>query len=322
MTIFTGITIFLFILLVVVAVMIGRMRSLFGAVMLSGIFSLLSACLFVIMDAVDVAFTEAAVGAGISTVLMLMVLNLTSDKESKPTEASVFPMLIALITGATLIYATQDMPHFGDPTAYIHTSATADHYLNNSFADSHIPNIVTTVLASYRGYDTLGETTVVLTAAVAVMMLLGRGREITEIIEEQEPILAVGGKMLIPYILLYALYVQFHGDFGPGGGFQAGVIFAAAYILHALVYGLKRTEHAAPRNIIEKLIPLGVLLYAGVGIWCVVKGGKFLEYNVLNPEHPAHGQHLGILLVELGVGITVFSAMLMIFYKFALRGRA
>lgn len=322
MTIFTGITIFLFFLLVGVGVVIGRMRSLFGAVMLSGIFSLVSACLFVIMDAVDVAFTEAAVGAGISTVLMLIVLNLTSDRESKPTEAKVFPLLVALITGAALIYATQDMPHFGDPNAYIHQSATTDHYVNKSFDDSHIPNIVTTVLASYRGYDTLGETTVVLTAAVAVMMLLGRRREITQIYEQQEPILAVGGKMLIPYILLYALYVQFHGDFGPGGGFQAGVMFAAAYILHALVYGIKRTEKAARQDIVEKLIPFGVILYAAVGVWCMLKGGEFLEYNALDPEHPAHGQHLGILLVELGVGITVFSAMLMIFYKFALRGRA
>lgn len=322
MTIFTGITIFLFLLLVGVGLVIGQMRSLFGAVMLSGIFSLVSACLFVIMDAVDVAFTEAAVGAGISTILMLLVLNLTSDKEAKPMEAKVFPLLVALITGAALIYATQDMPHFGDPNAYVHTSATADHYINKSFDDSHIPNIVTTVLASYRGYDTLGETTVVLTAAVAVMMLLGRRREITQLYEEQEPILAVGGKMLIPYILLYALYVQFHGDFGPGGGFQAGVMFAAAYILHALVNGLKRTEKAARKEIIEKLIPIGVLLYAGVGVWCLIKGGKFLEYNALDPEHPAHGQHLGILLVELGVGITVFSAILMIFYKFALRGRA
>ena len=322
MTIFTGITIFLFLLLVGVGFVIGRIRSLFAAVMLSGIFSLVSACLFVIMDAVDVAFTEAAVGAGISTILMMVVLNLTSDKEAKPVEPKVFPILVALITGAALIYATQDMPHFGDPNGYIHTSATADHYVNKSFTDSHIPNIVTTVLASYRGYDTLGETTVVLTAAVAVMMLLGRRREITQLYAEQEPIFAVGGKMLIPYILLYALYVQFHGDFGPGGGFQAGVMFAAAYILHALVYGLKQTEKAARKDFVEKLIPFGVILYAAVGVWCMLKGGKFLEYNALDPEHPAHGQHLGILLVELGVGITVFSAMLMIFYTFALRGRA
>jgi multicomponent Na+:H+ antiporter subunit B len=318
-----AITIFLFLLLVAVAISIGRMRSLFAAVMLSGIFSLLSACLFVMMDAVDVAFTEAAVGAGVSTVLMLMVLNLTTDRESTPIMPKVFPLVVSLVTGAVLMYATQDMPHFADPNAYIHQSATANHYINNSYGDSHIPNIVTTVLASYRGYDTLGETVVVFTAAVAVMMLLGRPKREQEdaLKHKLEPILQVGSKMLIPYILLFALYVQFHGDFGPGGGFQAGVMFAAAYILHSLVNSIKDTEKAAPREIIEKLIPIGVLLYAAVGVWCLFKGGLFLEYNALDPEHPAHGQHLGILLVELGVGITVFSAMLIIFYNFALRGR-
>lgn len=322
MTFVSTITLVFFVLLAVVAVAIGKMRSLFAAVMLSGIFSLLSASLFVLMDAVDVAFTEAAVGAGISTVLMLMVLHLTSDKETHSSEVKVFPLLISVLCGAVLMYATQDMPHFGDPNAYIHQSATADHYLNQSYDDSHIPNIVTTVLASYRSYDTLGETTVVLTAAIAVMMLLGRPKEEEhDLSKSPDPIIEVGSKMLIPYILLFALYVQFHGDFGPGGGFQAGVMFAAAYILHALSGTVRSAQKAAPENVVEKLIPLGVLLYAAVGVWCLLKGGKFLEFNALNPEHPAHGQHWGILLVELGVGITVFSAMLMIFYKFALRGR-
>jgi len=322
MTFVSTITLVFFFLLVIVAVAIGRLRSLFAAVMLSGIFSLLSASLFVLMDAVDVAFTEAAVGAGISTVLMLMVLHLTADKETHNNQVAVFPLLISVICGGVLLYATQDMPHFGDPNAYIHQSLTADHYLNQSYDDSHIPNIVTTVLASYRGYDTLGETTVVLTAAVAVMMLLGRPKdEERELAESPDPIIEVGAKMLIPYILLFALYVQFHGDFGPGGGFQAGVMFAAAYILHALAGTVRSSQEAASADVVEKLIPLGVLLYAAVGVWCLFKGGNFLEYNALDPEHPAHGQHLGILLVELGVGVTVFSAMLMIFYKFALRGK-
>ena len=132
MTFMSTITIVFFILLVFVAIAIGRLQSLFAAVMLSGIFSLLSAGLFVQMDAVDVAFTEAAVGAGISTILMLMVLHLTSDKEAKQSEVKVFPLLIAVLCGAVLMYATQDMPHFGDPEAYIHQSKTAHHYIHNS----------------------------------------------------------------------------------------------------------------------------------------------------------------------------------------------
>ncbi|MBM74545.1 MAG: cation:proton antiporter [Proteobacteria bacterium] len=276
------------------------------------------------MDAVDVAFTEAAVGAGISTVLMLITLWLTSDKESNVAKDNVFPLVISLLLGGALFYATADMPHFGSPSANIHQSPTAQYYVQESYSDGHIPNIVTTVLASYRGYDTLGETTVVFTAAIAVMMLLGRKEERTKVaaLLKRDDINYVGAKMLIPYILLFALYVQFHGDFGPGGGFQAGVMFAAAFVLHSLVRSLAETQEAISLRVLEFLIPGGVLLYAGTGILCMIKGGNFLEYNVLDSHNPVHGQHMGILLVEAGVGITVFSAILALFFTFALRGRA
>ncbi|MEC8278095.1 MAG: DUF4040 domain-containing protein [Myxococcota bacterium] len=315
-------TILLFALLLMVGILIGRTRSLFAAVMMSGIFSLLSASLFVVMDAVDVAFTEAAVGAGISTVLMLVTLHLTTDKESPPVKPQTLPLLVSLLTGGALLYATADFPAFGIADAPIHTSATAAHYIHQSYADSHIPNIVTTVLASYRGYDTFGETTVVFTAAVAVMLLLGGSsrKSIVETIEKEDPIALVGAKMLIPYILLFALYVQFHGDFGPGGGFHAGVMFAADFILHGMVTNLKATQAAASIRAVGYLIPFGVLLYGGTGFLCMALGGQFLEYNVLSHD-PVHGQHYGILLVEAGVGITVFSAILMLYYQFALRGR-
>ncbi len=316
------VTIILFVLLVAVAIAIAYTRDLFAAVMLSGIFSLLCASLYVIMDAVDVAFTEAAVGAGISTVLMLIVLNLTSDKESKPVEVKVFPLVVALCMGAALIYATGDMPAYGQADTPLHQGDTGQYYIHQSFGDSHIPNSVTTILASYRGYDTLGETTVVFTAAVAVLLLLGRAIPRKSVLHavKSDSVALVGAKMLIPYIILFALYVQFHGDFGPGGGFQAGVMFAAAFILHGMVRSLRHTRDAAPSGAIERLIAFGVLLYGGTGIVCMLKGGNFLEYNVLAHD-PIHGQHYGIIAIELGVGIAVFSAMVAIFYKFALRGR-
>jgi len=135
-------------------------------------------------------------------------------------------------------------------------------------------------------------------------------------------IVRIGAKMLIPYIMLLALYVQFHGDYGPGGGFQAGVIFAAAFILYALTHGLKATKQVISPSIAEKLICLGVLLYAGVGIASMAMGGNFLEYGVFDHHDPSHGQHTGLLLIELGVGITVFAVMLTIFYNFAGRGRS
>ena len=133
-------------------------------------------------------------------------------------------------------------------------------------------------------------------------------------------ILRVVSKSLIPLIIMFALYVQFHGDYGPGGGFQAGVIMSSAIILYALVFGLDAAEQAIPSTILRVLASLGVLIYAGVGIVALFLGGNYLDYSVLGSTQIA-GQHLGILLVELGVGVTVFSVMLIIFFTFAGRGR-
>ena len=134
-------------------------------------------------------------------------------------------------------------------------------------------------------------------------------------------VLRVVAKFFIPFLMLFALYVQFHGDYGPGGGFQAGVIFAAGFILHALIHGLEETQKVAKPSTVEIFVALGVLLYAGTGVVSLLKGGTFLDYGVLKHD-PVHGQHLGILLIELGVGITVASVMITIFYGFAGRGRS
>ncbi len=136
----------------------------------------------------------------------------------------------------------------------------------------------------------------------------------------QHMVLRVTTKLLMPFILLFALYVQFHGDFGPGGGFQAGVIFGAVFILYALIYGVERARRVVPEPAQRLLIAAGLLLYVGVGYAGLFLGGKFLDYNVL-AHVPAHGQHLGILLVELGVGTTVAATMITIFFIFAGRRR-
>jgi multicomponent Na+:H+ antiporter subunit B len=131
----------------------------------------------------------------------------------------------------------------------------------------------------------------------------------------------VAAKLLTPFILLFALYVQFHGDFGPGGGFQAGVIFAAAFVLFALIFGLERARRVAPPAVVECLLALGLLLYAGTGVVTMLLGGNFLDYNALNPHHPVHGQHWGIFAVELGVGIAVAAGMITLYFSFAGRRR-
>ncbi len=123
-------------------------------------------------------------------------------------------------------------------------------------------------------------------------------------------------RLLLPFILLFGLYVQFHGDYSPGGGFQAGVIFAVAYILYAILYGLAEVKRFLGDGIVRFLAALGVLLYAGTGVASLFLGRNFLDYSALS-EDAVFGQELGIWLVELGVGITVFSVMVMIFYAFA-----
>ncbi len=162
----------LFGMMVTTALAILRMRRLFAVVMLSGVFSLLSALLFVTLDAVDVAFTEAAVGAGISTVLLLGTMALTSREEKMPRKFSLIPLLVVVVTGAVLIYGTLDMPSFGSADSPAQTHVAAQ-YLERTPKDTGVPNVVTAILASYRGYDTFGETVVVFTAAVGVLILIG-----------------------------------------------------------------------------------------------------------------------------------------------------
>jgi multicomponent Na+:H+ antiporter subunit B len=160
--------------MVVTICMVVRLRNLFAVVMLGGVYSLLAATMFVVFDAVDVAFTEAAVGAGISTVLLLGALALTDREEKARPEFPIFPLVIVIATGAALVYGTLDMPLYGDPSAPIHQHV-APYYLQNAPIETGVPNVVTAVLASYRGFDTLGEVFVIFTAGLGVLMLLDRG---------------------------------------------------------------------------------------------------------------------------------------------------
>lgn len=162
-------------LLATTAVAVARIRNLWAAVMFTGIYSFLGAVWMLVLDAPDVAFTEAAVGAGISTVLMLSTLALTSREEKPIQKFPVLPLLVVLVTGGALVYGTLDMPPVGDPTAPVHTRMEPS-FIEKSEHDMHgeLPNVVTAVLASYRGYDTLGETTVIFTAGIAVLLILRR----------------------------------------------------------------------------------------------------------------------------------------------------
>lgn len=334
----------LLVMLVVIVAAIAATQRMLSAVILMGVYSLVSAVWLVVMDAADVAFTEAVVGAGVSTIVLLGAILLTRGAAAKVSGRRLFlPAILAIGVGAILIYAALDLPDFGDPAspanAYVGRA-----YIQATGNDIGIPNVVTAVLSSYRGFDTLGETVVIFAAAIGVAMMLGFGERAMadRTLEplaggpaDHHVVLRVAAKLLIPIIALYAFYVQFHGDLGPGGGFQAGVILAVAVILHALVFGLKDTMSAIKPKFARGVAALGVLLYAGIGVACIVNGGSFLDYDHLFPSHveaqipdwllgpsdPAHphhwGQHFGIMAIELGVLFTVAATMVTIFYGFA-----
>ncbi len=161
-----------------------RLRNLFAVVMLTGIYSLLSAALWTVMDAVDVAFTEAAVGAGISTVLFLGTLALVGSREKPPTRSRILPIVVCVVTGAILVYGSLDLPNYGEPDNPIHQHV-APRYIEKTAEEIGVPNIVSATLASYRGYDTMGETTVIFTAMVGVFLLIGVGGRKREASEEE-----------------------------------------------------------------------------------------------------------------------------------------
>ncbi len=313
--------IFLLTLMLITAIAVVRTRNLFVATTLMGIFSLLLAANFFLLDAADVALTEAAVGAGISTVLLLSALSLTAEQEKPGHRGRLLALAVVLVTTLALLHATLDSPRLGDIDAPVHQHV-APWYIENTPTAIDVPNIVTAVLASFRGYDTLGEVFVVFTAGIGVLFLLGHYPHK----QAHKPheglrhylIQRLVGRTVIPFILLFGFYVQFHGDFGPGGGFQAGALVAAGIILYALIEGTDRALNIIPKWLLNGMVAGGALLYGGVGIASMLMGGNFLDYSVLSSD-PVAGQHLGILLIELGVGITVTGVLLSIFFAFASR---
>lgn len=329
MTVLFGI--FLLTLLVITALAIVHTKHLFVAVILTGIFSLLMAANFFLLDAADVALTEAAIGAGISTVLFLGALALTGEHEKSGSSNRLVALGVVTATTLLVIYATFDKPRFGDPTAPVHTHV-APWYLETTRNDIDIPNVVTAVLASFRGYDTLGEVFVVLTAGIGILFLFSvppsrqskpHDKPVPQPNEGLRHYLIpqVVGRLLIPFILLFGLYVQFHGDYGPGGGFQAGAIIAAAIILYSLLEGQDQALRVLPQKVLTGLMAGGAVLYGAVGVATMLLGGNFLDYSVL-ADNPIAGQHVGIIVIEAGVGITVTGVLLSVFHGFAGRQRS
>ncbi|PWR25565.1 DUF4040 domain-containing protein [Zavarzinia aquatilis] len=305
------------------AVAIAFMDDLLVVTMLSGIFSFTCCAIFVLFDAPDVAFTEACVGAGVSTVLTLAAIRLTGRREKRVgRRASAVGLLVSTVCGLALVYGTLELPRFGDPAAPANLHV-APHYLNESAAEMGIPNVITSVLGAYRGYDTMGETVVVFTAALGVLLLLGGSqsrplhRGDAPARADRDVILRSVATLFVPMTLFLAPYVQFHGAYSPGGGFQAGAILGGALILYGLVFGIDRLNRLVPERVLQVIAALGVLTYGGTGLVTLALGRNFLDYDALSAGPT--GQQIGLTAIELGVFMTVTCVMTLLFQRFASR---
>jgi multicomponent Na+:H+ antiporter subunit B len=238
-------------------------------------------------------------------------------------------LLVSAVLGMVLLLATHDLPNWGDPDspASIHLSR---YYIENSIEQTSVPNIVTSVLADYRGYDTLFETAVIFCAGITVMTILRRShrREKKHVPPRpsrngQDIILQSAARLLVPLMQLFALYVLAHGHHSPGGGFQGGVIFGTSFILLAIAYDLEKVFSRIKERVVMLFSGIGVLVYAGIGILCMLLGGSFLNYGRLAPllqVTEVEARSHGILGIEIGVAITVTFIMISLYADLASGG--
>ncbi|MDJ0828859.1 MAG: Na(+)/H(+) antiporter subunit B [Desulfobacterales bacterium] len=269
----------------------------------------------------------------------------------------IFSLIIVLLFGSLLVYCTLDFPSWGDPTApaSLHVSPR---YIEQTLDETSVPNIVTAVLADYRSYDTMFETIVIFTAGVACIILLRTyqrkkqlggmyrhvptgitlrfkedvqlpkdSKEFEHIDLEWVPydiIIKTACRLIVPFSQIFALYVIAHGHHSPGGGFQGGVILGASVILFAISHNLRATLGRISERTVALLCGLGVFMYAGTGLICMIFGANFLDYSALAhllPLSPVAARSFGILIIEIGVGIAVMAVMIQLYYNLASAGK-
>jgi len=312
-------------------------KDLLSAAIIFGAYSFLMCLLWTEMAAVDVAFTEAAVGAGVSTVFFVAAVfrttRMVEPRKSGRIFAKFLGLLVAGTLGCILLFAAHDFPAWAtlDSPASLHVSP---YYITHTMAETSVPNIVTSVLADYRGFDTMFETTVIFIAGMAVILILrcfttndpNCPTELECPIEAiQSPIVTTISRMMVPFMQLYALYVIGHGHHSPGGGFQGGVILGASFILLGVSYDLDAIlrRMSEKRNLL--FASLGVIIYAGIGAICLPLGGNFLDYGIYSSAipglSPVAARSHGIFGVEIGVAFTVMAIMIAIYVNIASHGK-
>ena len=324
-------------LIVICGVFAISVKDLLGAAVVFGVYSFLMCLLWTEMGAVDVAFTEAAVGAGVSTVLFFAAVHRSSRQVKSRVSGRMLYKGIGLLAsgmmGGVLFYASTDFPDWADPTSPASTHLSP-HFITKTIEETSVPNIVTSVLADYRSFDTMFETAVVLTAGLAVLIILRLGgcrtagpvREKAASIHKayDDTIIRFIARLIVPFMQLFALYVIAHGHHSPGGGFQGGVILGASFILLAISYDLKMVLGRINEKAALLLANTGILIYAGIGFLCLFLGANFLDYSILHRILPATDEIAArshaMLGVEIGVGLTVMVIVMVLYNNIASNG--
>jgi multicomponent Na+:H+ antiporter subunit B len=265
-------------------------------------------------------------------------------------------LILVILCGAVLLYATKDFPAWGNPASPASTYLSP-HYIQHALEETEVPNLVTAVLADYRGYDTMFETVVIFAAGLACFLLLRsfgaqrregwyvrhiptgvvihfrkrprlfQNRDFERLDTQWVPhdlIIKTLCRILIPFIQLFSLYVVAHGDYSPGGGFQGGVMFGATLVLMAISFDLRTALSKVGEKFLALLAASGVILYSGIGVLCMLLGGEFLDYGELArilPVHAEEARALGMIGVEIGVGMAVTAVMAVIYVNIASAGR-
>jgi multicomponent Na+:H+ antiporter subunit B len=324
-------------LIVICGVFAIMIKDLLGAAVVFGAYSFLMCLLWTEMGAVDVAFTEAAVGAGVSTVLFFAAVHRTSRQVKSRVSGRMLYKGIGLLAsgllGGVLFYASSDFPDWADPTSPASTHLSP-HFITKTLEETSVPNIVTSVLADYRGFDTMFETAVVLAAGLAVLIILRLGgcRTVGPVREKaaaikasyEDSIIRFVARQIAPFMQLFALYVIAHGHHSPGGGFQGGVILGASFILLAISYDLKMVMGRINEKASLLLANTGILIYSGIGFLCMLLGANFLDYSILHRILPATDEITArshaMLGIEIGVALTVMVIVMVIFNNIASNG--
>jgi multicomponent Na+:H+ antiporter subunit B len=324
-------------LIVICAFATIMVRDLLSAAIIFGAYSFLMCLLWTEMGAVDVAFTEASVGAGVSTVLFFAAVYQTTRRvgirKSGRRLSKAFALVATLLTGLVLLVAEADFPNFADPSspASLHLSP---YYITQTLHDTNVPNMVTSVLADYRGFDTMFETAVIFTAGLAVIAILRRLKKKVPFAPPEPYVISEGypdtiirfiARQLVPFIQLFALYVVAHGHHSPGGGFQGGVILGASFILLAISYDFKVVLEIMNERWNILLGNIGVLIYAGIGFLCLLLGANFLDYSMLSKVLPATDRIMarshGMLGIEIGVAVAVMAIVVSIYLNIVSHGK-